>query len=248
MKVEKISVVIPNYNDSRIERTLKSISSQSFKNFEIIVVEGCPNNNNTKFIYQNYNVYLIHENDRGIFDALNKGIRAAKGDIIFLIGSDDYLSDSHVFQSVYDQFQINEKIDGVCIGCKFVNSSGKNIRNWFPSSVSVEKMKIGIFPPHFSLFLTKEFYDKVGLFKFDISSNVGVDSIWLIDSIKYNPKIIVNSDHFLVMEYGGTSTGSLSNILRAMKYIGKAARMNGIKTWFIIPFVKVFSKLPQFVR
>ena len=157
----KISVVIPNFNDSRIERTLESIVNQSYKNLEIIIVEGCENNTNTRAIYENKSKYisrLIHEKDRGIFDALNKGIKNSTGDIIFLIGSDDKLGDENCFSAVSEYYQRFPNADGFCIGCKFVNSDGKIIRDWRVGKISSSKIKWGLMPPHFSLFLKRKIF------------------------------------------------------------------------------------------
>jgi glycosyltransferase involved in cell wall biosynthesis len=167
-----VSIVIPNYNDIRIERTLNSIYSQNKKDFEVIVVDAC-SNERVQDIYKKFPINkLIVEKDRGIFDALNKGIQQVTGDVIYLMGSDDYLPKNNTLMDVIQQFEQNTLLDGICIGCEFINNKGEIIRKWYPNSVSSKKIKYGIFPPHFSLFIKKDIYSKVGLFRISFFLNL----------------------------------------------------------------------------
>lgn len=244
----KISVVIPNFNDDRIERTINSIKNQIFKEFELIIVEGCLKNDKTKPIYEKYKDridVLIHELDEGIFDALNKGIEKTSGDLIYLIGSDDRLSDNECFSSVINKFNANPNSDGICIGCQFVTSKNKTIRKWKINNISSSKIKWGIMPPHLSLFLKKELYNEIGYFDFK-ENYIASDTEWLLRLASKKQLSIPNvKNHFVVMEYGGESTGSLKYILKAIITIGKAAKKNEIKQWFLTPFIKLFSKIFQ---
>ena len=152
----KISIIIPNYNDIRIERTLSSIYQQTYKNFEVIVVDGLSKKEEVYKIYKKFPIHtLINEKDQGIFDALNKGVKSASGDIIYLLGSDDFLEHSDTFQKVIDTLAVNHELDGACIGCQFFKEN-KVIRKWFSHSISSRKIKLGILPPHFSLFLKRK--------------------------------------------------------------------------------------------
>lgn len=243
-----ISIVIPNFNDPRIERTIKSIINQTSNDFEIIIVEGSIENDKTKPIYEKYQDIidiLIHESDKGIFDALNKGIEKATGSLIFLIGSDDVLSDSECFSSVLEYYQSQPDTDGVCLGCRFVTSDHKIVRKWKISKISSAKIKWGLMPPHFSLFLKKQLYEETGLFDFK-ETYIASDTEWLLRlASKREVKIPVIKDHFVDMEYGGASTGSLKYILKAVKINGKSARKHGIKQWPLTPWIKLFSKVFQ---
>lgn len=243
-----ISVIIPNFDDPRIERTLKSIDTQTTNNYEIIIVEGCIDNKNTELIYKTYNSkikHIIHESDNGIFDALNKGILKSNGSLLFLIGSDDVLSDEHCFSTVLNTLEKNPDSDGVCLGCRFVTSQKKIIRKWKTSKISSTKIKWGILPPHFSLFLKKQLYDEIGLFDFS-ETNIASDTDWLLRlASKKEVHIPMIKDHFVDMEYGGASTGSIKYIINAIRIIAKSARAYGIRQWCITPFIKLGSKLFQ---
>lgn len=247
----KISVVIPNFKDPRIGRALSSVRCQNFPNVEIIVVHGGPLSEELKNIYEIYSIdKLIIESDKGIFDALNKGILISTGDVIYLMGSDDYLSDKLVFQDSIELFESNPSIDGVCMGCVFVNSNGSVIREWFPQRISSRRIKSGIFPPHFSLFLKKEVYQLVGQFKFEASNNVATDILWLLDFaiLKPNLHILNLNNHYLAMEYGGASTGSMKAIIRQFRIVHSYAISNKkhIFLWPIFSIIRSGSKLFQF--
>ena len=247
----KISVVIPNFKDPRIDRALSSVRNQIFSNIEIIVVHGGPLTIELKNIYEGYLIdKLIIESDKGIFDALNKGVLNATGDVIYLMGSDDYLSDKFVFQDSIKLFDSNPSADGVCMGCVFVNSNGSVIREWFPNKISSKRIKSGIFPPHFSLFLKKEVYQLVGQFKFESSNNVATDIIWLLDFaiLKPNFHILNLNNHYLAMEYGGASTGSMKAIIRQFRVVHSYAISNKkhIIFWPIFSVIRSASKLFQF--
>lgn len=244
-----ISVIIPNFNDNRIERTIVSIINQDFKGIELIIVEGCINNKNTNYIYSNYESFitkLIHESDCGIFDALNKGIKVANGEFIFLLGADDKLNNLNVFSSIKREYEIDNDVNGFCIECHFINSKDKIIRKWLPNRITKNKIVWGILPPHFSLFLKKEIYNELGLF--DLSKgNIGLDSKWLLKLLYLKRLNIKNLyKHAVIMEIGGISTGSLRNILKAYKNISLEAKNMGLWNWPLIPMVKIISKLPQF--
>lgn len=243
-----ISAVIPNFNDSRIERAIASIVKQSIYNYELIIVEGCVDNFETKQIYEKYKTkidILIHESDHGIFDALNKGIKQSIGDYIFLLGADDFLGDNEVFNSVADEIDLRRR-DGYCIGAKLFESNNYVKRVWRPKSISQSKIKWGILPPHFSLFLLRDLYYDIGLFDLSMG-NVAADSCWLLKMGLKNIDIKVLDKHYLYMEMGGTSTGSIKNILAAFVRNGMAAKKLGYWNWYIIPFTKVISKIPQYV-
>lgn len=245
----KLSVIIPNYNDLRITRALESVTRQSYPSTEIIIVDGGSTNESLLAFYRSCGAHkVVVERDEGIFDALNKGIRLATGDIIYQMGSDDQLSDDSVFRDVVNAFK-DRSLDGVCIGCEFVNAEGTIIRSWHPKSVSAGRIKRGIMPPHFSLFLKREIYGLVGEYKHSQYQNVACDSIWLMDLAirKSDLRIDMLPNHHLRMEYGGASTRSLSAIVRQFRVVHAYARANAsnIPWWYLLSPVKTLSKVSQ---
>lgn len=245
-----LSIVIPNYNDIRIVRTLNSIYSQKSKDFEVIVVDAC-SNERVQEIYKKFPINkLIIEKDHGIFDALNKGIQQVAGDVIYLMGSDDYLPNNNTLLDVIQQFDKNTLLDGVCIGCEFINNKGKIIRKWYPNSVSSKKIKLGIFPPHFSLFIKKDIYNKVGQFQYKEFNNVACDIFWLLDLAIIYPQINIQvlKQHYLIMEYGGSSTGSYKAVIKQFILVFKYSirKSKELPLWFLLSPIRTFSKIFQF--
>lgn len=247
----KISVVIPNFNDLRIKRSIDSVRKQSYEDYEVLVIDGGSTDENLLSYYKRSGAdRVVVEKDGGIFDAINKGVKLASGDVIYLMGSDDELSDGSVFGDVAAAFEKEPVLDGVCLGCEFVDASGKIIRSWYPRRVSAARIKRGILPPHFSLFLRRELYDLVGEMKFREYKNVACDVIWLLDLalLKSDLRIDVMPSHHLRMEYGGASTGSLSAVARQFRVVWNYARQNAgrLSFWYLYSPVRTFSKVFQF--
>lgn len=243
-----ISVIVPNFNDPRIDRTLNSVFKQNSKEYELIVIEGCENNNLTQPIYLKYSdkIKVIHEADRGIFDALNKGISESKGDLILLLGSDDYIESYDAFNTILDYFETNTHIDGFCLGAYIVNSNSKVIRTWVPKKVSSLRIRWGIMPHHFSLVLKRDIYSRVGMF--DVKAvDIAVDTIWMLKLAKLkslNIKTIRNLK--VCMEIGGLSTKSVRSVLTAMLIITRESAKLGYWNFMFIPIIKAGSKLFQY--
>lgn len=247
----KISVVIPNFNDLRIRRAIASVRQQRYVEYELIVIDGGSTNEELLRYYRECGAdRLVIEKDEGIFHALNKGVALASGQVVFLMGSDDFLSDDQVFGDVAAAFTSDSQLDGVCIGCEFVNASGAVIRTWYPRRVTSAAIRRGFLPPHFSLFLRRELYDLVGGFQYAEFRNVACDILWLLDLAIEKPdlRVRVLPNHHLNMEYGGASTGSLSAVLRQFRVVHQYARRQAahLPLWFLYSPLRTLSKLSQF--
>lgn len=247
----KISVIIPNYNDKRISASIKSIINQTCKHYELIIIDGGSTDIETLNIYDNYKTkisILIIEKDNGIFDALNKGIQKSSGEVIFLLGADDYLSDNGIFEDIKQIFEFDKKLDGVCINCSYQGRQKRIIRQWEPAEISSKNILKGILPPHFSLFLRKELYDINGMFPI-VNNELGLDSIWLISLAQKKDLNIINfKNHSLIMSYGGKSTGSFKRIVNANFNIYRYLTKHRVSNFhaLIIILRKTISKIFQF--
>ena len=241
----KISVIVPNFNDRSIFRTINSIENQSYTNFEIIVIDGGSNDPILLNYYKKFTHKVLIEKDRGIFDAFNKGVIRASGDLIYFIGSDDFLSSNKVFELVINKIKpIN---DGVSIGCEFFNKKGIIIRKWYPKSITSTKILYGIMPPHLGLFLRKKLYDEVGLFEIIADKSKASDTKWLIDLALVKPKlsIPVINDVCIYMQNGGESTGSFKGIIEQFLVVHNYAVQQKIPFRYTFSLIKTFSKFFQ---
>lgn len=241
----KISVIIPNFNDRRILRTINSIENQTYTNFEIIVIDGGSNDSTLLNYYKKSDHQIIIEKDKGIFDAFNKGIVRANGDLIYLIGSDDFLSSNKVFESVMNKIKpIN---DGVSIGCEFFNKKGMIVRKWYPKSITSARILYGLMPPHLGLFLRKKIYDEVGLFEIVEDKSKASDTKWLIDLALIKPKLSIPilKNVCIYMQNGGESTGSLKGIIEQFLVVHNYAIKQKIPYRYTLSLTKTLSKLFQ---
>ncbi len=175
----KFSIITATYNSElNILGCLKSILEQSYKDYEIIIVDGASSDKTLKIVQdlcvEFSNIHILSEIDFGIYDALNKGINLASGDVIGFLHSDDKFCSSSILYEVVNEFKKN-KIDGVYGNLNYISKTNPSriIRNWQSQHFDINFLKKGWMPPHPTFFLKKEVYDKHGLFdlKFTISAD-----------------------------------------------------------------------------
>lgn len=246
----KVSIITATYNnESTVLDTISSVVSQTYINIEHIIIDGASkdktlsliNNNSTKILK------VISEPDNGIYDALNKGIKNATGDIIVFLHADDIFSDNRVIEKAVKLFT-EKKTDCIYGDLQYVSkeNTDKIIRYWKAGKYSFSKLKRGWMPPHPTFFVKKEIYDKYGLFDTNFSISADYDIILRFlgkekISIAYLPEVMIK------MRIGGESNKNIKNILRKMKEDVRALRKNklgGIHT----VFMKNISKIPQLFR
>jgi glycosyltransferase len=229
---------------------LKSILRQDFKNIQIIIIDGCSSDKTVflvkKLLFKaNLNYKVISEKDNGIYDALNKGINSAQGDIIGFVHSDDFLESKDILKDIVSLMK-SENLDGIYGDLQYVekNNLNKVIRNWKSCEFDISLLRKGWMPPHPTLFLKKEVYTKHGLF--DLSYKISADYDFMLRVFSdlelkfgYLPKVITK------MRVGGASNRSLKNIIKKSREDYVAIKSNDIGN-FITLLRKNISKLKQF--
>ena len=250
----KISIITATFNSTKtIERCLKSVLQQTYSNVEYILVDG----GSTDDTIDKVNFYLnkknkqeyqiISEPDRGIYDALNKGISMAKGDIIGFVHSDDFLSDNNILFQIAEQFKGKDNIDGMYGDLQYVDktSTEKIIRSWKSCDFNHKLIQSGWMPPHPTLYLKKEVYEKHG--QFDLSFKIAGDYDFILRifldrklMIKYLPVVITK------MRIGGVSNANLKTILTKSKEDYLAMKRNNLRLPFLVLLKKNLSKISQF--
>ena len=248
----RISIISSCFNSElTIAETLNSIEFQSYDDIELVMVDGNSKDNSLKII-QSFkekflNIKIISENDNGVYDALNKGIELASGDIIGFIHSDDIFKSNTVLSDIVSIFENND-VDGVYGDLQYVkrNDVSKIVRSWKSRPFYPEMIKNAWMPPHPTLFLRKEVYDKHG--HFDTSFKIAADYEFILRIFKdqflkfeYLPKTITT------MRLGGISNRSLRNIALKVKEDYRAMQKHKVGNIFTLAR-KTLSKLDQYFK
>lgn len=248
----KISVICASYNNEKtIKDTIESFISQTYSNKELIIIDGASSDNTLSVIreYNNHpNILCTSEPDKGIYDAINKGIKKATGDVISILGADDFFSSSNILSEVAKTFE-KLNVDAVYGDVVFVakNDVNKVVRYWQAGSFSRKKFLYGWMPPHVCFFLKKKHYDEKGLY---IDSFKCSGDYELMLRMLYKEKVSCGylNQTLVKMRTGGTSTKSFKARLLANKEDRLAWKMNKLKHYTFTVILKPALKIPQFIN
>jgi glycosyltransferase len=213
----KISIITVVYNNLEcIETAIMSVANQTHPDVEYIVIDGNSSDGTLELIKKHSNVVdiLVSENDKGIYDALNKGISLASGDVIGFLHSDDTFYSEDVLSSVAGFFS-ETNCDGLYANLLYV--SGSNVvRDWVTSEFGSTSLLFGWMPPHPTLYLKAKVYREIGDFSLHYKISADYDFIHrLFSSMKFD---IRHFRAYLVkMSIGGASNASFKNIVKKMK-------------------------------
>jgi len=230
-----ISIITATFNSAATLRdTLDSILGQTYQDIESIIVDG-GSKDGTLDIVREYEPLFqgrmkwISEPDKGIYDAMNKGIRMASGDVIGVLNSDDYYYDNQVLEDIANAF--NQKdIDCVYGNLVFLDAKNKNsvIRIWKGSLYHPGAFLKGWHPAHPTFYAKRTCFEQYGVF--DLQYAVSADFELMLRLLeKEQIKNSYLDRYFVKMRWGGESTGTLRNIIKGNKNILKAFKNNGLK-------------------
>lgn len=246
----KISIITATYNSSKtIIDTLKSLEQQTYSNIEYIIIDGSSKDNTIDIIkkYSTRVSKIISEPDKGIYDALNKGISNATGDFVGFLHSDDILAYPNAIEDIVTLL-INEQPQALYADLEYVSkeNTANVVRRWISGDYKHSNLKKGWMPPHPTFYMRRELYGKLGSFDLDFKISADYDSLlrylWLNNiTVSYLPKVITK------MRVGGESNRSFFNILRKTKEDILALKKNDI-FWVYALLMKNLSKLPQFIK
>jgi glycosyltransferase len=244
----KVSIISICYNSSNtIIDTIRSVNVQSYPNIEHVFIDGLSSDNTLEIIRSNSkrNNIIISEKDSGLYDAINKGISIASGDIIALLHSDDIFYSSDIISDLMEKIQ-NENLDGVYGDLQYVDkiNTNKIIRFWKSCEFNPNLLGKGWMPAHPTLILKKEVYSKHGVFNKSFKITADYDFMLRIfkdSNLKfgYLPKVVTK------MRVGGTSNRSIKNMIKKSKEDYRAIRSNNIGG-IITLLLKNTSKIKQF--
>lgn len=245
----KISIITVCYNSAKtIEDMLKSVANQKDVNIEHILIDGASTDETLQIIKQHDSVTtLISERDKGIYDAMNKGIALATGDVVGTLNADDFYMHDRVLSEVAQVF-LDPSIEACYGDLVYVSQQDTNkvVRYWKSRDYADGLFKLGWMPAHPTFFVRKGAYERLG--NFDLNYKIAADFELLFRFIeknkiktKYIPKVLVK------MRLGGTTNASLSNVLSQNKEIVAILRKYYVD-FSMIKFVirKLLNRFYQF--
>lgn len=242
----KVSIITVCYNSAKtLERTIQSVMGQDYPEIEYIVVDGASKDGTLEIIqkYQSTLSKWISEPDRGMYDAMNKGIAMASGDVIGILNSDDVYMNNHVVSDLISQMQ-KDHADVVFADLILVdeNQPEKILRYYDSGQFHPDRFRFGWMPAHPTVFVKRAIYDAVG--KFATDYQIAADYEMLIRilavhkaSYSYLPRPVVR------MRTGGASTAGLSRNWILNTEIVRACKDNGIYSNMLMLLLKIPAKL-----
>lgn len=246
MENPKVSIITTTYNDKEnLKKIIVQVKNQDYANIEYVIVDGGSTDGTLEVIaeaaeYFGDRLKWISEKDKGIYDAINKGIRLSTGDILGCC-FDQYAGPAVISKMV--AIMEKEGTDGVH-GDLYYMEGDKVVRYWHQGQGNI---RFGWMPGHPTLYLRKSVYDKYGLYKTDY--RISADYEFMIRILKDDKvKLSYLPEVLIYMSHGGTSTNSLGAYLAGMKEGHRALRENGVRFAWFTDLCRTLRVLAQFAQ
>lgn len=252
----KVSIITVCYNSSAtLEQTILSVSKQNYEDIEYIVIDG-KSVDGTVEIIKKYSQKIdiwISEKDQGLYDAINKGILLSSGQLIGILNSDDIFFSENTISDVVSFHKLNN-IEASVGNVKQIISNGNVLRDYTSYNWNPEKLVFGFMPPHPSVFLNRELFDKFGYYhlSFKIAADYElITRFFLKNRITWKYSGITTTN----MLVGGISSSGISSYRLITKEIMSALTMNGVKfsalkinlrfCWKMLEFLNLFISIKK---
>ncbi|GHV57266.1 glycosyl transferase [Bacteroidia bacterium] len=245
----KISLITTCYNrEHTLRDAIESVLNQDYPNIEYIIVDGASTDNSLTIIqkYQNQIAKIISEPDSGMYEAINKGLRLATGDVVGLLHSDDLLFAPNTISHIARHIEQS--------GCDLVYGNGlyvdaqnihKIVRNWISNNYSKSKIRRGWLPLHPTVYIKRACLEQIGLY--DETFQIAADTDFLIRCLyKSNLKVSYLNEYIVRMRMGGLST-SITNHLEKWREDLLLYRSHGFNPYLALAG-KIFSKISQYYK
>jgi glycosyltransferase involved in cell wall biosynthesis len=247
----KVSIITATYNSAQtLGDAMKSVLDQTYSDIEYIIVDGASSDGTQDVVRQYESQFAgrlkwMSEKDRGIYDAMNKGIRMATGDVIGILNSDDYFTSNDVVQRIVSTF--DNKTDAIYGDIHFIHDGqpDKCVRYYSSKHFRPLWLRFGFMPAHPSFYCRREVFDKAGLYKIDYA--IGSDfemMVRLFMKHRINARYL-NMD-FVTMRTGGASTRNVKSRMQLIKEDVRGCRENGIYTNALMISMKFLYKIFEF--
>jgi len=244
----KISIITVSFNsDATIEDTIKSIEGQSYKNIEYLIIDGLSSDNTLSIAnkYPHVVTKIISEKDNGLYDAMNKGITMATGDVVGILNSDDLFCDEFAVEKVMRIFNINPALDSVYADIFYVRKDNTDnvVRKWV--SGEQKPFKKGWHPAHPTFYVKKHVYEKCGVF--NLNYKLAADFELMLRFLeKYKISTYYLPSPLIKMRLGGETNKSFKNIINQNIECLRAFEENDISVNKL--FYPLFRIIPKFLQ
>ncbi len=245
----KVSIITVLLDSKKfIKDAIESVLSQDYPNIEYIIIDGGSVDGSVEIIesFRNQIAVFISEKDKGVYDAINKGIASATGDIIGILHSDDFFVGSNTVSDIVKCFIANQT-DAVFGDLQYVGNSKKNevVRIWKAGAYKPDLFYKGWMPPHPTFYVKREVYEKLGAFNTQLKFAADYE-LMLRFILKHQITLSYLPQFLVKMRVGGASNRNLSNRVKANMEDRKAWKMVGIKPGFLTLVLKPLKKIFQY--
>ncbi|MDB4927032.1 glycosyltransferase family 2 protein [Mucilaginibacter sp.] len=245
----KISLITVTKNAGKtLGRCIESVIAQNYHHVEYIIMDGRSTDHTLQIInqYKQHITHVISEPDEGIYDAMNKGIQIATGDIIGMLNADDFFAGNDVLSAVAEAFN-RQNADVLYGNLEYVNQSGIIIRNWRSGTYTHGAYNLGWMPPHPTFYCKRLLFKALGLY--DPQYGTAADYELMLRFMHLNKADVYYLNKTMVkMAVGGISNKSYTNRFKAWAFDLKAMRKNGILFPIISIVCKPLRKITQYIR
>ncbi len=251
----KISLITVTFNSAETLRdTMQSVLNQTFKDIDYIIVDGNSKDSTLDIVKEfepkfEGRLRWVSEPDKGIYDAMNKGVRMAQGDVVGILNSDDFFASDHVLQTVADAFAGNPALEGVYADVRYVNwhDTTKTVRMFSGKDFKREKLCWGKMPPHPSFYVKRSCYDRFGLYSLDYpicsDYDMFVKMIWV-----GNINTLYINDVFVNMRSGGTSSNGIRVHRKIMRERVRCVREHKMPSNFFKQNWRYFERIISLIK
>jgi len=251
----KISLITVTFNSAETLRdTMQSVLNQTFKDIDYIIVDGNSKDCTLDIVKEfepkfEGRLRWVSEPDKGIYDAMNKGVRMAQGDVVGILNSDDFFASDHVLQTVADAFAGNPALEGVYADVRYVNwhDTSKTVRMFSGKDFKREKLCWGKMPPHPSFYVKRSCYDRFGLYSLDYpicsDYDMFVKMIWV-----GNINTLYINDVFVNMRSGGTSSNGIRVHRKIMRERVRCVREHKMPSNFFKQNWRYFERIISLIK
>ncbi len=247
---QKVTIITVTYNSAAyLQDCINSVRSQNYPNIEYIIVDGKSSDGTMGIVRKNNEAvdYWISETDKGMYDAINKGMAVATGDIIGILNSDDVLDNENVITTIVNCFE-KQGVDSIYGDLEFVdrNDVNKVMRIWKGQPFKRSRFRYGWMPAHPTFYIKRSLVEKYGAYEnhyYSAADYEFMSRYLYLNSVSsyYIPELLVR------MRMGGQSNVNIKQRLRANRRDYLAMKKNKIPFAFFVSILKPLIKVHQFV-